>query len=63
MMLTRQEIADAVSTTLGDHVDDYDMDAVTAEIIATYGAVSSLDDIPTDEYWALIERHDLAAGV
>lgn len=55
--MNRNDIAHAVSTTLGDHIDDYDIDAIVQEIVDTHGLVS-IDDIDTDEYWALIERHD-----
>lgn len=60
--MNRQDIAYAVGTTLNGHIDDYDIDAIVEDIVDTYGYVNSIDDIDTDEYWALVERHDTSAN-
>ncbi|NEB71234.1 hypothetical protein G3I39_29830 [Streptomyces fulvissimus] len=59
-MTTRAEIAHQVSTTLGDHAADFDIDAITEEITERYGLVD-IDAIDSEEYNALIERHDTTA--
>lgn len=58
MAATVQDLAYQVSLTLGDHIDDFDIDAIVEEIREKYGPVGSIDDIPSEEYNALIERHD-----
>lgn len=47
-----------ISVTLGDHVGDYDIAGITAEIRRIYGPVSSIDEIHGPAYWAIVERHD-----
>lgn len=59
--MNAQDIAYAVSTTLGDHIDDYDIDAIVEEIRLEYGAIGSIDDVPTDAYWKIVEKHDKSA--
>lgn len=56
--MNRSDIAYAVGITLGDHIDDYDLDAIVADIIDSHGYVAGIDDIPTTEYWEIVERHD-----
>lgn len=56
-----QDIAYQVSTTLGDHAADYDIDAIAEEIQTQYGP-ASIDDVPNDEYWQIVERHDTTAA-
>ncbi|SEN87435.1 hypothetical protein, partial [Nonomuraea pusilla] len=54
-----QDLATAVKTTLGDHPENFDVDGIIAEIGTTYGYdLKSIDDIPSDEYWQIVERHD-----
>lgn len=55
---TAQELAYAVSITLGDHAADFDIDAIVEEIRASHEGITSIDDIPGEDYWALVERHD-----
>jgi hypothetical protein len=62
MAATAQDLAYQVSLTLGDHIADFDIDGIVEEIRETYGPVGSIDDIPGDEYNALIERHDKSAN-
>ncbi|MFB4280873.1 hypothetical protein ACBJ59_36675 [Nonomuraea sp. MTCD27] len=57
--MNKQDIAYAVSLTLDGHADDFDINAVVEEIGDTYGwDIKSIDDIPSDEYWAIVEKHD-----
>lgn len=58
-MPSTRDIADQVRTTLGDHPEDFDVDAIVEEIGDTYGRdIASIDVIPSDEYWAIVEKHD-----
>lgn len=57
--MNKQDIAYAVSLTLDGHADDFDIDAIAEEIGTTYGYdIASIDDVPTSEYWAIVEKHD-----
>ena len=57
--MTRQDLTAAVRTTLGDHPGSFNVDGIVEEIGATYGwDLASIDDVPSDEYWAIVERHD-----
>jgi hypothetical protein len=60
--MNRTEIAQQVSTTLGDFVDDYDMDAILDDLIDA-DVTDSIDDVDTTTYWEIVRRHDLAARV
>jgi len=57
-----QDIAHQVSTTLGDHADDYDIDAIVDDLIAAHdGDLTSIDDFDSQSYWAIVETHDITA--
>lgn len=57
--MNRLDIAHQISTTLGDHAADYDIDAIVDELIETHdGPLNSIDDIDSATYWAIIEKHD-----
>lgn len=57
--MTRQDIARQVSTTLGDHADDFDIDAIVDDLIAAHdGDLTSIDDFDSQSYWAIVETHD-----
>jgi hypothetical protein len=58
--VNRAAIAHQVSLTLGDYTDSFDLDAILDDL-AEAGAESSVDDISSDTYWAIIERHDTGA--
>lgn len=58
--MNRTELAYAVSLTVDGFADDYDIDAIVDEILETHGQVH-IDDIDSDEYWAIVERHDTTA--
>lgn len=58
-----QDLAYAVSQTLGDHIKDCDIDAIVADIFERYGRdIPNIDAVPTDEYWQIVEKHDKTAG-
>lgn len=59
-MITDRSIADQVGVSLGEHGGDFDVAAIVREIIAMYGLVD-IDEIPTDRYWAIVERHEVGA--
>jgi hypothetical protein len=60
--MNRQDIAHQVSTTLGDHADDYDIDGIVSDLIANYdGDLNSIDDFESQSYWAVVETHDTAS--
>jgi hypothetical protein len=60
--MNRLDIAHQVSTTLGDHADDYDIDAIVNDLIDSHdGELNSVDDIDGDTYWAIVEKHDTIA--
>lgn len=58
-MITDQDIAQQVSQALAPELSDFDLDAIVSEIQATYGLVD-IDTIPHDDFWALVERHDIS---
>lgn len=57
-MITSDDITRQVEASLTDWVSDFDVPAIVADIIATYGLVD-IDDIDTEEYWALVQTHDV----
>lgn len=60
--MNRQDIAHQVSTTLGDHTGDYDIDAIVDDLIAAHdGDLNSIDDFDSQSYWAIVETHDTTA--
>jgi outer membrane receptor protein involved in Fe transport len=58
--MDRQDIAQQVSTTLGDHVEDYDIDAIVDDLGAA-GVKTSVDDVDHDTYWGIVRKHDRTA--
>jgi hypothetical protein len=60
--MNRQDIASQVSTTLGDHIADYDIDAIVDDLIANHdGQIDSIDDFDSQSYWAIVETHDVTS--
>lgn len=58
--MNRQDIAHQVSTTLGDHTADYDIDAIVEDLIAAHdGDLTSIDDFDSESYWAIVEARDI----
>jgi len=54
--ITDRDMAEQVSRSLGADADDFDTDAIVEEIRKAYGLID-IDDIDSDTYWALVERH------
>lgn len=53
-----------VRNSLGaDFEDDYAVDAIVSELRDRFGLTDSgsIDSVDSDEYWALVERHDNVA--
>lgn len=60
--MNRQDIAHQVSLTLGDHAEDYNIDAIVDDLIAAHdGKLTSIDDFDSQSYWAIVEAHDISA--
>lgn len=53
----RQALTSQVTTTLGDHADDFYIDAIVDEISRDYGFID-IDEIPHSEYWDIVEDYD-----
>lgn len=56
--MNRQSLEHAVSLTLADHAGDFDITAIADELTETYGPLTSIDDVDSDAYWAIVEKHD-----
>ncbi|KAF0646290.1 MULTISPECIES: hypothetical protein [Streptomyces] len=57
--MNRTDLAYQVSLTLGDHIDDFDIDAIVEDLIENHdGPLNSIDDIEDTAYWAAVEKHD-----
>lgn len=56
--MTLRDMADSIGAALGDHGDDYDLDALIDDLRVRYGIVP-IGDIPTDEFWEAVDRHRL----
>jgi hypothetical protein len=52
------DMTDSIAGALGDYGDDYDIDALTGELLERYGLVH-VDSIPTAEFWEIADRHQL----
>ena len=51
-----REITDQVTLSLTDQVEDFDIAAIVADIIAEHGLVA-IDDIDDADYWGIVARH------
>ncbi len=58
--MNKTEIAHQVSTTLGDHAEDFDIDGIVSDLAAANGSAESVDDFESEEYWAIVEAHDIS---
>lgn len=58
-MITATDIHAQVATAIesGFGAETIDIDAITAEIVATHGLVD-IDTIESDDFWAIVARHD-----
>ena len=59
--MDRQNLAYQVSTTLGDHPEDFNIDDIVQDLIDEHGPIDSIDDVDTNAYWATVEKHDTAS--
>jgi hypothetical protein len=59
--MNRNEIADQVRVTLGDHVADFDVEAIVDDLAASNGEAMSVDDFDSESYWAIVESRDITA--
>lgn len=56
--MSQQDIETGVRRFLGGYVDNHDVDAIVEEIGTTYGYdLRSIDQIPREEFWPIVERH------
>ena len=51
-------LAHQVSLTLGDHVEDFDIDAIVGELNREHGPLDSIDAVESSVYWTIVRRHD-----
>lgn len=56
MTITSRDVTDQVKIATDASDGEYDVSAITAEIIERYGAVD-VDTIDSDEFWAIVGRH------
>ncbi|NUV54603.1 hypothetical protein G6W51_17125 [Streptomyces coelicolor] len=60
--MNRQDITRQVTTTLGDHPEDFNIDGIVDDLIAAHdGDLNSIDDFDSESYWAIVETHDQTA--
>src|SRR5881409_332207 len=59
--MNRTDIAHQVSTTLGDHAESFDMEGILDDLVKA-GVETSVDDIDSAVYWAIVEQHDDGAA-
>ncbi|MFJ9799883.1 hypothetical protein [Streptomyces sp. NPDC101145] len=58
--MNRTDLAYQVSLTLGDHIEDFDIDAIVTDPIENHdGPLNSIDEIEDTAYWATVEKHDI----
>jgi hypothetical protein len=58
--MNRIDIAHQVSITLGDSTESFDMEAILDDL-AEAGVTDSVDDVDSDTYWEIVNRHDTGA--
>lgn len=56
--MDRTALAHQVSTPLGDHIEDYDIDAIVGDLIDAHGPIETIDDVDSDAYWDVVRKHD-----
>ena len=57
-MKHNDELAFAVSLTLGDHLDDFNVKGICEAIRDEYGQDARIDDVPADDYWEIVKAYD-----
>lgn len=48
-----------IAISLGEFLDDYDIDAMAGEIEDKYPDAQKIDDVPSDSYWDIVASHDI----
>ncbi|WP_060888081.1 hypothetical protein [Streptomyces caniscabiei] len=56
MTFTSRDLRDQIVTATDASDGEYDVDAITEEIIEQHGAVD-IDTLDTDEFWAIVGKH------
>jgi hypothetical protein len=56
MTFTARDLRDQIIRATDASDGDYDVDAITEDITAKYGAVD-IDTIDTDDFWAIVAEH------
>lgn len=60
MSATQNEIKEQVRAALdGDPAGNFDVLAITRDLINRFGPLDSIDEIPRDALWAAVAKHDL----
>jgi len=57
MTITDRDVRGQVAAALTTGGEGVDIDAVTRDIVSTYGLVD-IDSIESEEFWELVRRHD-----
>jgi hypothetical protein len=58
--ITDREVESQVIRSLDGRADEFDVKAITRDIIAGFGRVD-IDTVPFNDYWAIVRGHDLSA--
>lgn len=48
-----------IAISLGEFLDDYDIDAIAGEIEERYPDAQKIDDVPSEAYWDIVAGHDI----
>lgn len=51
-----------IAISIGEFLDDYDIDAIAGEIEKKYPDAQRIDDVPSDDYWDIVASHDITEG-
>lgn len=57
--MNKKDMECAVSITLGDFVEDYDISGIVDEITMDLAPIDSIDDVPSDKYWDIVKKHEI----
>ena len=51
-----------IAISLGEFLDDYDIDGIAGEIEERYPDAQKIDDVPSGDYWDIVAGHDITEG-
>lgn len=54
-----QALKNDIAISLGEFLGNYDIDAIASEIEEKYPAAQRVDDVESDNYWSIVQRHDI----